>query len=234
LPSSGSDPGRPEIPHIKTPAVENAARAILCPLDNGPVAMKLDQPAAIDGPQQTRTAGTVERTVAAPAEQDHGVPAQCGGALCPLQGRPQRCAGMSGGGRRWRRWPTPTWSLGAQAQQWRIAVRRKENPAGGWAGFSIETTGDRGRSGRSSDGWSSTARVWFNPTSKKAPATGHDRGHLTAGGCRRLRRGTGATSAGLIQFNDDTVPIRGRRRAAPSPHQMPSPPLRCPVVLEGI
>ena len=42
---------------------------ILRPLDNGPVAMKLDQPAAIDGPDQTGTAGTVERTMAAAAEQ---------------------------------------------------------------------------------------------------------------------------------------------------------------------
>jgi hypothetical protein len=31
--------------------------------------MKLDQPAAIDGPDQTGTAGTVERTMAAAAEQ---------------------------------------------------------------------------------------------------------------------------------------------------------------------
>ena len=73
--ASSSDPGRPEIPHIKMPAVENAARAILRQLNNGPVAMKLNQPAAIDGPQQTHTAGTVEGTVAAPAEQGHGVPA---------------------------------------------------------------------------------------------------------------------------------------------------------------
>jgi hypothetical protein len=43
------------------------------------------------------------------------------------------------------------WPLAVRAQQLAIAVRRKENPAGGWAGFSIQTTGDRGRSGRSSD-----------------------------------------------------------------------------------
>ena len=48
--------------------------------------MKLDQPAAIDGPQQTRSTGTVERTVAAAAEQGHGVPTQCGGALGPATG----------------------------------------------------------------------------------------------------------------------------------------------------
>jgi hypothetical protein len=29
------------------------------------------------------------------------------------------------------------WPLAARAQQLAIAVRRKENPAGGWAGFSI-------------------------------------------------------------------------------------------------
>ena len=63
-----------------------APRPILGQLNNGPVSMKLNQPAAIDGPQQTRTAGTVERTVAAPAEQGHGVPAQCGGALGPATG----------------------------------------------------------------------------------------------------------------------------------------------------
>jgi len=40
---------------------------------------------------------------------------------------------------------------GCRRSNWRFAVRRKENPAGGWAGFSIQTTGDRGRSGRSSD-----------------------------------------------------------------------------------
>jgi hypothetical protein len=37
--------------------------------------MKLNQPAAIDGPEETGTAGTVERTMAAAAEQGHGVPA---------------------------------------------------------------------------------------------------------------------------------------------------------------
>jgi hypothetical protein len=47
---------------------------ILRELNNGPVAMKLDQPAAIYGPQQPGTAGTVERTMAAAAEQRPGVP----------------------------------------------------------------------------------------------------------------------------------------------------------------
>jgi hypothetical protein len=81
--ASSPDPGRPEIPYIKTPTFKNAPRPILGQLNDRPVAMKLDQPAAIDGPQQTRTTGTVERTVAAPAEQGYGVPAQCGGALGP-------------------------------------------------------------------------------------------------------------------------------------------------------
>jgi hypothetical protein len=35
---------------------------------------KLNQPAAIDGPQQTGTAGTVERTMAAATEQGDGIP----------------------------------------------------------------------------------------------------------------------------------------------------------------
>jgi hypothetical protein len=51
--ASGPDPGRPEIPHIKAPAVDNAVRSILSQLDNGPFAMQLDQPAAIDGPEQS-------------------------------------------------------------------------------------------------------------------------------------------------------------------------------------
>jgi len=38
----GTDPGRPEIPNIKTPAVDNALRPILSQLNNGPVATELD------------------------------------------------------------------------------------------------------------------------------------------------------------------------------------------------
>jgi hypothetical protein len=45
--------------------------------------MKLDQPPAIDGPQQPGTAGTIERTMAAATEQGEGIPTQSGGALCP-------------------------------------------------------------------------------------------------------------------------------------------------------
>jgi hypothetical protein len=48
--ASSPDPGRPEIPHIKTPTFKNAPRPILGQLNDRPVAMKLDQPAAIDGP----------------------------------------------------------------------------------------------------------------------------------------------------------------------------------------
>jgi hypothetical protein len=70
----GPDPRGPEIPNIKTPAVDNALRPILSQLNDGPVATKLDQPATIDGPQQTGTAGTVERTMAAATEQGQGVP----------------------------------------------------------------------------------------------------------------------------------------------------------------
>jgi ferredoxin len=44
--------------------------------------MELDQSAAIDDPKQTGTATTVERTMAAAAEQGQGIPIQCGGALC--------------------------------------------------------------------------------------------------------------------------------------------------------
>jgi len=44
---------------------------------------KLDQPAAIDGPQQT---GTVERAMAVAADQGNSVPTQCGGAFCPTTG----------------------------------------------------------------------------------------------------------------------------------------------------
>jgi len=46
--ASGTDPGRPEIPNIKTPAVDNALRPILSQLNDSPVAMKLDQSAAVD------------------------------------------------------------------------------------------------------------------------------------------------------------------------------------------
>jgi hypothetical protein len=35
--ASGPDPGRPEILHIKTPAVDNALQPILCQLNDGPV-----------------------------------------------------------------------------------------------------------------------------------------------------------------------------------------------------
>jgi hypothetical protein len=38
---------RPETPNIKTPAVDNALRSILSQLNDGPVATKLDQPAAM-------------------------------------------------------------------------------------------------------------------------------------------------------------------------------------------
>ena len=72
--ASGSDPGQPDLPSTKTPTVKNALRPILRQLNNGPVSMKLDQPPAIDEPQQTGAAGTVERTMAAAAEHGHGVP----------------------------------------------------------------------------------------------------------------------------------------------------------------
>jgi hypothetical protein len=72
--ASGPDPRGSEIPNIKTPAVDNALRPILSQLNDGPVATKLDQPSAIDGPQKTGTAGTVERTMAAATEQGQGVP----------------------------------------------------------------------------------------------------------------------------------------------------------------
>jgi hypothetical protein len=58
---SGPDPGRPEIPHIKTPAVENGLRPILRQFNNGPVAVKLDQPAASDGRQETGSATMHQR-----------------------------------------------------------------------------------------------------------------------------------------------------------------------------
>src|SRR5262245_45606816 len=41
---SGSDPGQPDISCLKAPAVKNASRPILSQLNNGPAAMKLDQP----------------------------------------------------------------------------------------------------------------------------------------------------------------------------------------------
>src|SRR5262249_10583296 len=66
--------------------VKNALRPILRQLNNGPVSMKLDQPPAIDEPQQTGAAGTVERTMPAAAEQANSVPTQCGGAFCPTTG----------------------------------------------------------------------------------------------------------------------------------------------------
>ena len=58
----------------KVPTVKNALRPILRQLNNGPVSMKLDQPPAIDEPQQTGAAGTVERTMAAATEQGEGIP----------------------------------------------------------------------------------------------------------------------------------------------------------------
>jgi len=60
-----------DIPCIRAPPVKNALRPILRQLNNAPVAMKLDQPPAIDELQQTGAAGTVERTMAAAAEQGH-------------------------------------------------------------------------------------------------------------------------------------------------------------------
>src|SRR5262249_51028318 len=50
-------PGRAEmaLDHLGESAVENASRPILSQLNNGPVAMKLDQTAAIDGRQQFGT-----------------------------------------------------------------------------------------------------------------------------------------------------------------------------------
>ena len=55
--ASGSDPGGSEILHIKTPTVDNALRSILGQLNDSPVATKLDQPAAIIGPEQSGTSG---------------------------------------------------------------------------------------------------------------------------------------------------------------------------------
>jgi hypothetical protein len=53
---------------------KNAPRPIFSQLNNGPVATKLDQPAAIDGPQQTGTASMRERTMAAATKQGEGIP----------------------------------------------------------------------------------------------------------------------------------------------------------------
>ena len=73
LPSSGSDPGHPDIACLKTPTFKNPPRPILGQFNDRPVAVKLDQPAAIDGPNQTGTATMHERTMAA-AEQGQGIP----------------------------------------------------------------------------------------------------------------------------------------------------------------
>jgi hypothetical protein len=54
--------------------VDNALRPILRQLNDGPVATKLDQPAAINSPQQTGTAGAIEWTMATTTEQGQGVP----------------------------------------------------------------------------------------------------------------------------------------------------------------
>src|SRR5215475_6556787 len=51
--------------YLKPAPLKNAPRPILRQLNNGPVATKLDRPAAFDGPQQTGTGGTVERTMPA-------------------------------------------------------------------------------------------------------------------------------------------------------------------------
>jgi hypothetical protein len=72
--ASGADPGQPDVRGVNTPTLKNAPRPILRQFKNGPISMELDQAAAIDGPKQTGSARTVERTMTAAAEQGQGIP----------------------------------------------------------------------------------------------------------------------------------------------------------------
>ena len=54
--------GTPEVGCLKTPTFKNAPRPILGQFNDRPVAMKLDQPAVIDGPQETGIA-TMHRSL---------------------------------------------------------------------------------------------------------------------------------------------------------------------------
>ena len=66
---------------MKASAVKNAS--IFRQLKDGPVSMKLDQPATSDGPQETGSATVHERAMEAAAEQGQRIPPFCSGALCP-------------------------------------------------------------------------------------------------------------------------------------------------------
>src|SRR5215831_14925482 len=83
--------------------------------------MKLDQPPAIDEPQQTGAAGTSRgRWRQQPNKATVSQPNAAARSAQPLEAKNlvqsdtncrQRCGGMSGGARRWLRWPTPSIQL---------------------------------------------------------------------------------------------------------------------------
>jgi len=69
--------------------VKDAPRSVHREFDNCPISMKLEESAAIDDPQETRTTEVIEGAVAAAAKQRHGIPAQPSGARGPVFGRAQ-------------------------------------------------------------------------------------------------------------------------------------------------
>jgi hypothetical protein len=58
-------------------------------VDHCPVSVQLDEPAAVDGPQEAGAAGIVEGPFGRTTEQSHRVPAQSGGTLGPVFGGAQ-------------------------------------------------------------------------------------------------------------------------------------------------
>jgi hypothetical protein len=88
------DPGR-DISCVKPPTVKDAPRAIRGEFENGPIAVQLDESAAIDGPQETGTTKMCDGPITAAAEQGQGVPAQLNGTLRPVFTRDQEIAAVA-------------------------------------------------------------------------------------------------------------------------------------------
>jgi hypothetical protein len=81
-----ADPRRRELGAVKAAPVKDALRSGH-KLDDGPVAMQLDEPAALDGPNEAAGAEICAGAIAVTAEQGQRVPTQFGSAPSPVFGR---------------------------------------------------------------------------------------------------------------------------------------------------
>src|ERR1700739_3352268 len=75
-----------DLPHVDIATVEDTLGPVHWDVDNCPVAMELNEPAAVECPQEARAAGIVEGPLGRTTEQAHRIPAQLGRAPGPVRG----------------------------------------------------------------------------------------------------------------------------------------------------